>query len=180
MDRYGWQGWLGWCGALAISLGLVGLAVLPPFVGETARGLVMQAFAGVCHQLPSRSPQIGGVALAVCDRCVGIYGGLALGVLGFATATRWHDAAYRHAGPVLAAALVPPVVDWIGPVLGLWANAPLSRAVTGAFFGVAAGYVLARVVVRAAAGTPSDARGAAEGSVDAGSAAAEGSLRPGQ
>lgn len=163
MHRYGRRGWIGWSVVLAASLGIVGLIVLPPFVGEAARALLMHAFAGVCHQLPSRSPEIGGVALAVCDRCVGIYGGLALGVVGFAGVDRWHDGVYRYAGPVLAGALVPLAVDWAGPVLGLWTNVPLSRAVTGAFFGAAAGYLLARVAVRAAAST--GASRVAEGAV---------------
>lgn len=156
MHRYGTRGWLGWSVALALSSVIVGLALLPPFVGETARGLVMQAFAGVCHQLPGRSPQIGGVALAVCDRCMGIYGGLAGGVLGFAIVARWRADVYRHAGRVLAGALVPLTVDWAGPVFGLWTNVPLSRAVTGAVFGAAAGYLLARVAVQAGMRPPDD------------------------
>lgn len=150
MRNYTSRGWIGWGLAFAVTLGIVGLILLPPYVGETARGLIMQAFAGVCHQLPDRSPHIGGVALAVCDRCMGIYGGLVLGVLGFAATSRWQEVIHRYAGHILLAALVPLAVDWVGPVLGLWANAPLSRVVTGGLFGVVAGYVLAHLAVRAA------------------------------
>lgn len=150
MPSYGVRGWIGWGIVFAATVGMVGLALLPPFVGETVRGTVMQAFAGVCHQLPARSPQIDGVPLAVCDRCMGIYSGLALGVLGGAAVARWQAFVHRHAGGILLVALVPLAADWLGPVLGLWTNVPLSRALTGGLFGVAAGCVLAHVVVRAA------------------------------
>ena len=147
MDRLPTHSWVGWGVTFGATLGVVVLALLPPFLGETARGVIMQAFAGVCHQLPARSPQIGGLPLAVCDRCLGIYGGLALGVIGYLPAARWQACVYRHAGLVLGAALVPLAVDWAGPMLGLWTNVPLSRAVTGALFGGAAGYLLARAAV---------------------------------
>lgn len=149
MYRYGLRGWLGWGVALTISLGIVGAILLPPFVGPEGRALIMQAFAGVCHQLPARSLQLGDVPLAVCDRCLGIYGGLALGVLGFPTAARWQEVVHRNAGLVLIAVLVPMAADWAGPILDLWANVPLSRGVTGGLFGVAAGYLVARATVRA-------------------------------
>jgi hypothetical protein len=38
-------------------------------------------------------------------------------------------------------------VDWLGGVLGLWINTPASRFLTGGFFGLVAGYFLARALV---------------------------------
>jgi len=108
---------------------------------------MMDVFAPLCHQLPARSPAVDGTQLAVCDRCVGIYAGVLVGV---ATAgwARELWAWLRTADHlVLLGSLLPLAVDWLGPVLGLWANAPLSRAATGGLFGVvAASFTATRVL----------------------------------
>lgn len=140
--------WGAWAIALGGAAAVVLAAMAPPFVGEGLRALVGQAFGGICHQLPARSPHVGGVPLALCDRCLGIYGGVVLGVVGFALRPRWGEGVHGRAGPVLVAALVPLAIDWAGPVLGAWPNAPLSRAITGAFFGVAAGLLVGRMAAR--------------------------------
>jgi uncharacterized membrane protein len=128
---------------LAGSVSVLLLAVLPPALPEGGRAALMQAFAPVCHQLPARSPHLGGTPLAVCDRCLGIYAGLALGIAGvWAAGGLWRRAG-RADGLVLLAAAVPMGADWIGPLLGLWANTPWSRSTTGLLFGLAAGSFLA-------------------------------------
>lgn len=145
--------WLAWAGATGAMVVLLTLAVLPPFVGEELRALLMQAFAPLCHQMPARSPHVHGVALAVCDRCLGVYLGLPLAGLAFLVAVfvapKWLDERiYRYAGPVLVAALVPMGIDWVGPVVGWWPNTPATRLATGLFFGLPAGYLFVRAVVR--------------------------------
>ncbi|MFO8100412.1 MAG: DUF2085 domain-containing protein [Salinibacter sp.] len=140
-----------WLGAVAVATGLLGMALLPPFVSPVLRALLMDGFSSVCHQMPGRSPHVQGIALAVCDRCLGIYGGLVLG----SAATRWWRAAWariRRWGFVpLALLLVPAGVDWIGPVLGLWESFPLSRALTGWIAGVGGGaFVVDRVLASVA------------------------------
>lgn len=150
--------WL-WWGGIVAGLGLVlGMAWLPPVVSPEARAILMKAFAPLCHQMPSRSPHVGGVALAVCDRCMGIYGGLLLGT-GLAAGVRllatWMVPARvsdgtlsRTARTVLLGALVPIGVDWLGPILSAWTplagwgNTPFSRMLTGALLGVAGGALL--------------------------------------
>ncbi|WP_457654759.1 DUF2085 domain-containing protein [Rhodocaloribacter sp.] len=139
--------WWGWVLALVFTGLLVVLVTLPPFVGASARSLIMTGFSGVCHQLPDRSPHIAGVALAVCHRCYGIYWGLFLAVLGFLVMYRWDAFLYRRAPVVLAASLVPLSVDWLGDVLGFWTNTPHSRLLTGLVFGIVAGYFVARGVI---------------------------------
>ena len=52
---------------LACTLVLV-LAVLPPFVGPGWREALLHGFHGVCHQLPERSFQFGGVPFALRHR----------------------------------------------------------------------------------------------------------------
>lgn len=132
--------WLGvWLGLLGGTLGLLAAAWLPPFVPETVRVVVMEVFASLCHQMPSRSPQVNGVAIAVCDRCAGIYGGLVLGVAGVAAVRPLWRRMGRWGRYVLLGALAGLGVDWVGPVVGLWPNTPVTRVATGALFGVVAG-----------------------------------------
>lgn len=128
-----------WLGLVGASLGLLGAAWLPPFVPETIRVVVMQVFAGLCHQMPSRSPHVDGVAIAVCDRCTGIYAGLALGIACVAAVRPlWHRLG-DTGRYVLLGALGVLGVDWIGPLLGLWTNTSISRFATGMLFGMIAG-----------------------------------------
>jgi len=136
--------WFGWGVVLAVALCIVGVAMLPPFVGVVARDFVMDAFAGVCHQLPERSPHVRGTPFALCDRCLGIYGGLAVGVLAFPAMPHQADRIHRYAGLVFVAALVPLGIDWMGPVIDGWSNEPWSRVGTGALFGAAAGVLVGR------------------------------------
>jgi len=140
-----------WYGLLAGTSGLLVLALLPPFLPAEVQGVVRRCFASVCHQMPSRSPHIGGVPIAICDRCSGVYSGLVLGVV----VTGWGRSLWVPLGPqgryLLLGSLVPLGVDWIAPFLGLWQNGPISRALTGFLFGiVAASYVTDRLLRRVA------------------------------
>lgn len=145
--------WMAWLAGTGVTLILLALALLPPFVDEELRYLVMQAFAPLCHQMPERSPHLYGVVLAVCDRCLGVYVGLpAAGLLflavSFLAEERLDGLIYRYAGPVLALALIPMGLDWLGPVVGWWPNTPWTRLATGLLFGLPAGYLFVRGVVR--------------------------------
>lgn len=131
----------------AASVILLG-ASSPPFLSSGARALVMHAFAPVCHQLPGRSPVLDGVQLAVCDRCLGIYGGVLLGILTLGWGRHLWARVRAVDRVVLLGSLVPIALDWVGPVLGLWPNAPLSRAGTGLLFGgVAASFAADRLLL---------------------------------
>ena len=135
----------GWTLATAAALALLGLAALPPFLGAEAGAVVRHAFSVVCHQLPERSPHAGGVSWALCHRCTGVLGGLALGLALAPLAGRRRLAGVARAaqGRLLAAAVLPTAADWLVGALGVWANTPLSRGLTGALFGLVAGLVLA-------------------------------------
>lgn len=135
-------------GGLVVGMGLVlGAAWLPPFLPEAWRAALMAAFGSVCHQLPARSPHVGEVPIAICDRCTGIYSGLLLGSLVMAGWRRLGGRALNQGRFVLLGALVPLGIDWIAPVLGVWANTPISRGLTGGLFGLAAGvFVLDRLL----------------------------------
>ena len=139
----------GWGLAVLLTAVLLGLAVLPPFVGPGFRDVLMQAFAPLCHQLPSRSPHVDGVALAACHRCLGIYGGLLAASLAFGVLWRWEPWLGRKARYLLLLALLPAGIDWGGHIVGLWTNTPLSRVLTGGFLGLVVGVYFARAMVQA-------------------------------
>ena len=48
---------------------------------------------------------------------------------------------------VVIVAAVPAGIDWLGDILGIWTNTPLSRVITGAILGFVAGVLLADGVV---------------------------------
>ncbi|MDQ7039799.1 MAG: DUF2085 domain-containing protein [Rhodothermus sp.] len=129
--------------------GLLWLMVsLPPFVPSSIRVGLMAAFAPVCHQLPDRSFWIDGVQLAVCHRCYGIYAGLFLGTLLLPFISTHASWLYRRARWLLIAGLLPPALDWGLQLVHLWQNTLLSRVLTGLWFGLVVGLLLAATLRR--------------------------------
>ena len=136
--------------AVAACAALLAGAAAPGWLGTDAGVLVREAYSVLCHQLPHRSPHVGGAPWALCHRCTGIAAGLALGLLAvpaLPTALRTRIAGL-HAGRLVALSLLPMAVDWLLGASGLWTNTPLSRTATGAVFGVAVGVVLGVALLR--------------------------------
>lgn len=144
--------WIGWSAALVTGSVLFIAVLLPPFVGETPRHVVMAVFSSVCHQIPTRSPHVDGIQLAVCHRCLGIYGALALAPLAFLVLRGWDEKINDAARWFILAAILIPGIDWLGDLLGFWTNTIASRIATGAAFGITAGYFLCRALVELARG----------------------------
>lgn len=140
---------IGWAVAIGLSSLLVVLAALPPFVPEYVRAVLMVAFDPVCHQFPDRSFHVYAEQFAVCHRCFGTFSGLLMGAVLLPVASKWDGVLYRRAGVVLLMSLFIPGVDWIGGVVGMWDNTAISRSLTGAVFGLAAGYYFARALAQA-------------------------------
>ena len=134
--------------ATAASAALVVLAAMTPFVGAGLRSLLMDVFAPVCHQLPPRSFHLHGVPLAVCARCIGIYGGLLGGALVMPVLRYWDAQLYARSRMLLIGSVLPLAVDWGGDIAGLWDNTQVSRLVTGLLFGAALGYLLCRAAIQ--------------------------------
>lgn len=130
--------------AALASAALLAAAAAPGWLGPEAGSAVRSAFSALCHQLPHRTPHVGGGAWALCHRCTGVAAGLAAGVLLAPMLTRSAAARLRAAPPArtVALSLTPLALDWALGAAGVWANTPLSRVATGALFGVAAGMVL--------------------------------------
>lgn len=133
---------------LLIATLLVILATLPPLVSPAWRALLMQVFSGACHQITERSPAIGGIPLAVCHRCYGIYAGLAIAPLLYLGIAARSALLSRYAVIILFCALMPAAIDWLLGVTGLWRNSPASRLLTGTLFGIVAGMYVVRALTQ--------------------------------
>jgi len=149
---------------LALYIGLPLLAPCLAHAGhERAANLIYLVYRPLCHQLPERSfflfgPQwmysleelqalMGGVVgqratggpevgfkVAVCERCVAIYGGMfLLGVLFGVVRSRIRPISIR----AFIALCVPMVIDGLGQLFGLWASSVASRMITGGLFALA-------------------------------------------
>lgn len=76
--------------SLAAGWGCALLAA--PFLPAALSAVVYLSGSVVCHQLADRSYHVGGAQLPVCARCIGVYWGLAAGLLAsrLVAAPRWH------------------------------------------------------------------------------------------
>jgi len=137
----------GWTLTMLVTGVLVALALAPPFVSEPFRSVIMAALSGVCHQIPSRSPHIDGIALGVCHRCFGTYLGLPLAALLYLSLRGYWPWTNKTAPWVLVLGILPALIDWSGELFGIWHNTPVSRLVTGGILGLTAGYFLVASVV---------------------------------
>ena len=150
--------------AVALYIGLPVLAPVLLHAGhERLAGAIYVIFKPLCHQLPERSyflygPQavysydelsafLGGLGprrylgaaeigykLAVCQRCVAIYGSMLLDGLAFVLLR-------RRLKPLpikgFLAMLLPIAVDGLGQLFHLWTSSWWSRLITGGVFGLA-------------------------------------------
>jgi uncharacterized membrane protein len=129
---------------VSISLLLIVLAILPPFVGESIRVWLMTGFSAVCHQLSDRSPSLAGIQLAACHRCFGIYFGLFAGSLIIPVTVLRKRILTDHVWPIVVLSAAPAALDWIAGLAGIWSSGPWTRALTGAIFGFIGGaFILA-------------------------------------
>jgi uncharacterized membrane protein len=150
--------------ALALYIGLPFLAPQLMHTDHSASARVLYAvFRPLCHQLPERSfflygpsavyslDQLGahlgalapnrfigdaelGFKVAVCQRCVALYGAMLLAGIGFGAArTRLTPLPFK----AFIALIAPLGIDGIGQLVRLWSSTPLSRTVTGVLFGIA-------------------------------------------
>lgn len=140
-----------WLTAVAMLFILVGLTVLPPFLSEEMRKMVMELFAPVCHQMPGRSFSYQTIPLAVCHRCTGIYSGLAAASLIYPYTRVYHKWLWRNSQWMLLLVVAPMTADWMGALMGWWPNTVSSRLLTGGIFGLGAGYYVTTGLVQGAA-----------------------------
>ncbi len=131
---------LAWCSVILGYPWLVGGSAELPL-------LLSLFFSNICHQLPERSFHLAAVSLPVCVRCASIYSGGLAGIVVYpalahsANVRRWMQRLL-----VLSALLVAS--DVFTDMVDLWRNTPLSRSITGGFFGCLCGLYLAGGVQR--------------------------------
>jgi len=129
-----------WLAALllvpAAAAGSLGLPLL-------TYDLLNQAAGHICHQQPERSFHIGGLQLAVCARCFGLYLGGAAGTL--AAWTQGLSASSRSRRALLVAALPTALtvgLEWVG----IWLLSNAVRFLSAVPLGCAAGWVFVRTL----------------------------------
>ncbi|MCP3978446.1 MAG: DUF2085 domain-containing protein [bacterium] len=126
--------------AVAFVLGAVA-APLVADVAPRAGALLQSVYAPVCHQMPSRSLELGQGNLAVCARCTGLYLG---GVAGLFVGGVFLVGRGRRLHALwLAVALAPTLLDAATPWLGMSGLANVPRLVLALPAGLVAGLLLA-------------------------------------
>lgn len=93
----------------------LGGALLAPWArskGWVGAGYLYTFYAPACHQLPDRSFFCWGEPLAACHRCVGLYAGFVVGLLGMPFLPRLRDRLLDQPRLLLFFAL-PMLVDWL-------------------------------------------------------------------
>jgi uncharacterized membrane protein len=124
---------------LRLAFAILVLALAPlaaPLLAAThpATALLIRSFfSRLCHQDPARSFVIAGSPVAVCVRCLGIYCGVALGML--------LRLGKVSAFGLLAVALLVNLVDVGSGMLHWHGNMPVTRFWLGLALGLAAGSV---------------------------------------
>ncbi len=117
------------------------LPLLRAWLPLGAVGVALDAtFVTMCHRLPERTLSLAGVAMPLCSRCAGVFGGVALGAL--AVWPRFTARAWRW---VITAAAGSMLLDVATQDLGLHPVWHVTRLASGAAFGyaIAAACVLA-------------------------------------
>jgi len=150
--------------ALALYIGLPVLAPILMRGNHTLGAkMIYTVFRPLCHQMPERSyflfgehltwslealsshlgslahrrfvgDAVTGFKVAVCQRCVAIYGTMLLCGLLFGL-VRTRVKPLRIKGFIVL--LVPMGIDGMGQLLHLWRSTPFTRTLTGALFGLA-------------------------------------------
>ncbi|MCW9708597.1 DUF2085 domain-containing protein [Fodinibius salsisoli] len=94
-----------------------------------------QALSYVCHQLPDRSFWLNNQPMAVCSRCLGIYGGFLSGWLLLPLIDYFKNRPQPAKRAAIGAVLVN-LADIIGNLVGFWENTLLSRFMLGSLAGL--------------------------------------------
>ena len=143
-------GWTGPSVALLSAIWLGALVAAPVLWTPLAAGLYA-AGALICHQLPERSFHMGAVQLPVCARCIGLYGGGALGSFCAAFGRGFLERASllrgRRAGWTLTAiAAIPTIVTFVVEWGLRWPVSNVVRGVTAVPLGLTVAFVVLRAL----------------------------------
>ncbi len=101
-------------------------------------------FNVLCHQDHARSFTVSGVQMAVCARCIGIYGGLFAGWLLMPVYAFFQNGSTQKEKVLLIAAILLNLTDVAGNFFGLWTNTMISRWILGSMIGLPAAFILSQ------------------------------------
>ena len=116
--------------AIVVVIAWVTLVVTAPQLPSSLAALIYAFGSLVCHQRPERSFHLAGAQLPVCARCLGIYAGVALGLLA-------RSRRILVFGPVIAiiGVALPTVATLVVEWTGLWNPGNPIRAAAGTLLG---------------------------------------------
>ncbi|WP_020404392.1 DUF2085 domain-containing protein [Gracilimonas tropica] len=129
---------------LGSSITLMVIALGPGLFGsgEIFNAWQYQVFDRICHQDPARSFQLAGVQMAVCSRCLGIYGLFMIGWILLPLFKIVQDINSQQEKKWLIAAIILNLVDVTGNYLGFWTNTLSSRLILGGILGITVAFLL--------------------------------------
>lgn len=103
---------------------------------RAAIGWQYTMFEKFCHQLPNRSYYINNIQMAVCTRCLGIYGSLFVGWIFLYAISYVTPSKKKWFKTLLIATIILNSVDVIGNYFKIWTNTNITRLIFGIFFGI--------------------------------------------
>jgi uncharacterized membrane protein len=121
----------------AIPAAILGAATL--CAAAIANGASMKwrlLFRLLCHGIPSHCVEVFGVPLPICARCMGIYGGMIIGLLAFRLLPVVTEKAMRIAAFI---AVTPLAIDGLTQLVRLRESTNSLRIATGIAAGLAFG-----------------------------------------
>jgi uncharacterized membrane protein len=130
----------------AIPTAILGAATLCTWA--IAQGASMQwrmVFRLMCHGKVGRCLELFGAPMPICARCVGIYGGMLIGILAFWAVPLLRDRVMRG---VAFAAAAPLALDGLTQLTGLRESTNELRIATGVIAGLAFGLWILSAVER--------------------------------
>ena len=93
-------------------------------------------FHVLCHQDPLRSFTLNGQVMAVCARCIGIYGAFFLVMFLMPFLVLFYTVINRVGLQLIVLSIAINFVDIIGNGIDIWTNTLYSRSLIGALFGL--------------------------------------------
>lgn len=130
---------------LFLAAGLFVVALGPGMWGNVEAGVHSWqhlVFDMICHQDPERSFFLNGTPMAVCARCIGIYGAFFAGVAGMPVTARYIPVRNRRFMQLMVVVIVLNMLDIFGNLLGIWTNTLISRLLLGSLFGISVAFFL--------------------------------------
>ncbi|MFY0683764.1 MAG: DUF2085 domain-containing protein [Balneola sp.] len=101
-----------------------------------------KAFHFLCHQDPARSFIINNSQMAVCARCIGIYGAFLAGVILMPFVTLVKEVKFRYYFRLMLGTIILNLIDVLGNQFEFWTNTNESRLILGFLFGMSTAFIL--------------------------------------